>query len=209
MEAFILSKSLEANGIKLKWNQKRLLNEVLIFDEAGLSVGNRRINQYYVKSLVKKIRKGEFTPEFLESGRKYRSYLESIRPEEIVRAHYQWDLDILAVTPFGANTEILNPEIAFYRLLHEDASPRVRVHSLWLAIPEVREKLEPYLFPAQGTTTLIKTPLGIFEKGTFDEDRRIIIQNSIEEFPRCFIGDDTLSLGYYHEDPVSEWRKEK
>jgi hypothetical protein len=186
MELFLLSESLKNQGFKLNRSQTRNLSEVLVFKDDALYVSTLK-DPYYHKMLLKQIRKDQVQERsFDDLGDSY-CYYKGLRPHEIVKTDYNWDLDIILITRFQTITEILNPEIRFYRSLHEDAHPRLKVHSLWLAIPEVRERLDPFLFPAQGTTTFIKT------------------NGSNSNFlPPQLIGDDNLSLAY---EETGGWRK--
>lgn len=186
METFLLSACLEDRGYKLTLSQRRKLNEVLIFQDGGLSVSNRDTGKYINrigwgrlahKDLLKAISKGLPVEELVKKTIQRKLYTV-VTPAEIVRVHYKLEIeDHLTVT------ETLSPNIDLYRLIHEDAHPGLSLNSLWLAIPEVRAKLDLYLFPVNGETNLVKTAFG-----TFPED--ILFKG----MKTAIIGDDNLSL---------------
>lgn len=192
MEAFVLSQELKKQGFKFSWDSTRWLNEVIVFDD-GMLYSSPAGKSYAHKDLLRDIKKDRLKDPFKNSY----YMLTGIRPEEIVKTHYKWDLDIVVSTSWHAVTEVLNPYISFYRLEHEDANPRVSIHSLWLAIPEIVQKLEPFLLPEQGTTTLQK-------QGEF------IVENRKRSDALVLIGDDNLTLILEEADgnPAS-WRKSK
>jgi hypothetical protein len=192
MEAFVLSQELKKQGFPLGWGRARALNEVIVFND-GMLYSSPAGKSYSHKDLLKDIRKDRVKSPFKPSYYQ----LDGIRPDEIVKTHYKWDLDIVMITPFQTITEVLNPEISFYRLEHDDAKPRVSIHSLWLAIPAITEKLEPYLLPAEGTTTLEK------------RDSHIV-ENRAHAGAAVIIGDDNLSLILEaDQDKTLRWRTTK
>lgn len=198
MKLFVLSEELKKQGFSLSRKQSKALNEIIVFNDSLLYSSNAPHNDYYRKAnhkrFIKDIRKGTVAELFRASAYN----LAGLRSDEVVKTHYEWDLDIIISTRFQTITEILNPEISFYRLDHEDAKPRVSLHSLWLAIPEAVEHLEPYLFPEKGTTTLFRTGDGIIEP------QRISGGST-------FIGDDNLSLMWVGKsaDFPTGWKKNR
>lgn len=192
MEAFVLSQELKKQGFKFSWDSTRWLNEVIVFDD-GMLYASHAGKSYAHKDLLRGIKKDRLKDPFNASYYQ----LAGIRPEEIVKVHYKWDIDIIIDTPWQTITEVLNPYISFYRLEHEDATPRVSIHSLWLAIPEIVQKLEPFLLPERGTTTLQK-------QGEF------IVENRKRSGALVLIGDDNLTLTLEEtEGQPTSWRKSK
>lgn len=198
MELFVLSEELKKQGFSLSRKQSKALNEVIVFNDGNLYSSNAPYNEYLRKvnhkRFIRDIRKGVVSDPFRPAD--YR--LIGLRAEEVVKTHYEWELDIIIATRFQTITEVLNPEISFYRLDHEDAKPRIQIHSLWLAIPTVVTKLEHYLIPEKGTTTLQRRGAEVIE------DQQISGGST-------FIGDDNLSLMWVGKDSKNPngWKKYK
>lgn len=192
MEAFILSESLKSEGFKLWPSQKKALSEVIVFEGGRLYSSNEK-NPYH-RYFLKDSKKGKLTNSRLESQRN----VNGISPEEIAQTKYDPDLDIIFASSWHAVTEKLDPEIRFYRLIHEDARPRVEINSLWLAIPEVASKLEPFLLPLTGDTSFSKTENGIFETKSLDKNSRTAL-----------IGDNALTLYMSLDDENPQWKVDK
>lgn len=192
METFILSNSLKEQGFKLWPSQKKALNEVIVFDGDHLYASNDT-NPYHIYFL-KNAKKGKITKSLLEG---YRN-IKGVNPEEILQTKYEPDLDIIFASSWHAVTDVLDPEIRFYRLIHEDARPRVEINSLWLAIPEVASKLEPFLLPPAGKTSFSKTDAGVFETKALEKGSRLAL-----------IGDNALKLYLQLDGENQKWKVDK
>lgn len=197
MELYILSDCLKEQGFKLWPGQRKALNEVLMFQDGSLFVSQSTANPYRHKLLLKQIKSSRFQETSLTDADKSSPY-DHVHPSEIVKTQYERDLDIVLISPFQTITEVIDPEIRFYRSLHEDAKPRVQINSLWLAVPEVTEKLEPFLFPVQGTTKFVKTEHGVFHADTLERT-----------FRTALIGDDALTLYFELNEANPQWKVDK
>lgn len=170
MEIFQLSQSLKKQdfGVWLDLAKSFNLTEIIVFNADTLYVSNKEISLVSHLAFLWKIKTGSLKAADLTSG-KYK--LASIKQADIKRTHYskKWDAD-LNVGVFGASVfeYPLNHFIRFYDRLNvetKDASICeadyiARIHSLWLAVPETRDALRPYLIPSA-----VETNIG--EKGSW------------------------------------------
>lgn len=161
MESFILTQSLSAQGFKV-YNpfKARELSEVIVFHDGKLYVSRRESSVAAHSKIYRKAKKGTLTPEDLTSG-----HLQSVAPEDIKQTYCTNEITSdFSESPFGTAAVWDCPENYYIRFYdstdvdiksdHYDKQVKAKIHSLWFAIPEVKELLRPYLFPVNGETSI-------------------------------------------------------
>lgn len=196
MESFILTQSLSAQGFKV-YNpfKARELSEVIVFNDDKLYVSRRESSVAAHSKIYRKAKKGTLAPEDLISGN-----FQSVASEDIKQTFCTNEITgDFSESPFGTAAVWYCPKnyyIRFYETVNVDVEKdyydkdaKAKIHSLWLAIPEVKELLRPYLIPVNGETSIeehgswFNTTVGGSAVG--DHNLGLVLWEDSDQWERC------------------------